>query len=268
MLAIGVRTLAEHNAVMKQLHSVETLGSATVIASDKTGTLTRNEMTLTEIVTASGPVVLTGSGYDPAGTAEVDGGEDAEHEARLLLTAGVRANNAQLDHADDQWEIQGDPTEAAFVVAQHKLDGVAERADRFTRAGEVPFSSERKMMSVLDRSDADEQRIFSKGAPDVLLERCTALQVGDQTRPMADEDRLRQQEIVEELSARGYRTLGVAWREPHSAGGDDARSPAGTSLSPPNGTSPTSASSASSTRHARRRRTPSPRRTVPASAPS
>ncbi|GAB2533622.1 cation-translocating P-type ATPase [Brachybacterium huguangmaarense] len=227
VLAIGVRKLAAHNAVMKQLHSVETLGSASVIASDKTGTLTRNEMTLTEIVTASGRVVLTGTGYSPDGTAEVEGGDDAADEARRVLTGGVRANNAQLDRAsgegDREWTIQGDPTEAAFLVAQHKLDGVAERVRRYRREGEVPFSSERKMMSVLDRSESDERRIFSKGAPDVLLERCTSLQVGGATRPLTPEDRARQEDLVAELSSQGYRTLAVAWREadPDRDGFDD-----------------------------------------------
>ncbi len=224
VLAIGVRKLAEHNAVMKHLHSVETLGSASVIASDKTGTLTRNEMTLTEIVTASGRASLSGTGYDPQGSAEVTGGDVARDEARRLLTGGIRANNAQLERQGDQWQIQGDPTEAAFLVAQHKLDGVAERVGSYRREGEVPFSSERKMMSVLDRSAADERSIFSKGAPDVLLERCTAVQVGDEAQPLTETWRKRLLQVVEELSARGHRTLAVAWREadPDGDGFDDS----------------------------------------------
>ena len=221
VLAIGVRSLAEHNAVMKHLHSVETLGSASVIASDKTGTLTRNEMTLTRIVTASGRVTLSGTGYAPRGTAEVTGGEAAELEARLLLTGGVRANNAQLDHLDDDsWDIQGDPTEAAFLVAQHKLDGVADRVGAYRREGEVPFSSERKLMSVLDRSHEERRRIFTKGAPDVLLERCTDVQVGAGTRPLTDASRDELLSTVDDLSAQGYRTLAVAWRDADGDGDD------------------------------------------------
>lgn len=131
VLAIGVQAMARRNAVMKDLHSVETLGSVSVICSDKTGTLTKNEMTMREIVTASGRIKLTGTGYAPDGDVEVDGGEDALWEARRLLATGVLANNAQLEQDDDgTWTIQGDPTEAAFLVAQHKIDGVPERVER------------------------------------------------------------------------------------------------------------------------------------------
>ena len=153
VLAIGVQNMAKRNAVVKQLHSVETLGSASVIASDKTGTLTRNEMTICRIVTASGEVDLTGVGYRPEGQALLDGREisddDVLHEARLVLAGGSFANNAQLREHDGEWEIQGDPTEAAFLVAARKLEGVMERVEEFERHGEIPFTSERKLMSAL-----------------------------------------------------------------------------------------------------------------------
>ncbi|MHA7861324.1 cation-translocating P-type ATPase [Tessaracoccus sp. Y36] len=212
VLAIGVQVLARRNAVMKDLHSVETLGSVSVICSDKTGTLTRNEMTLREVVTASGRVKLGGTGYAPEGDVEVDGGDEAAAEARRLLASGVLANNAQLDQDEDgTWSIQGDPTEAAFLVAQHKLDGVAERVGWFERDAEAPFDSERKMMSVLGHRE-EHKRVFSKGAPDVLLERCVKEQVGRGQRPLTDERRDELSRTVVELSEQGYRTLGVAWR--------------------------------------------------------
>ena len=214
VLAIGVQAMARRNAVMKDLHSVETLGSVSVIASDKTGTLTKNEMTIREIVTPSGRVELTGTGYEPVGAAVITGDEARTRaEVERTLAAGAMANNAQLVQVNGTWEVQGDPTEAAFLVAQHKLDGVSERIGAWERIGEVPFTSERKMMSVLGRRTTDEHvRLFAKGAPDVLLERCTAELVGGDVVPLSDERRGRIEADIERLSAEGYRTLGVARR--------------------------------------------------------
>ncbi|MFB0833525.1 cation-translocating P-type ATPase [Arthrobacter halodurans] len=225
VLAIGVTNLARRHAVVKKLHSVETLGSASVIASDKTGTLTRNEMTIVRLRTASGEVELSGTGYDPAGQA-TSGGRPVEDgdlltEAGLLLLGGSLSNNAQLELRGGAWEIQGDPTEAAFLVASRKLDGVAERADLFTRRAEIPFTSERKVMSTLQhRSRDDVVAIVSKGAPDVLLARCTAVQVGEGVEPFDDVRRATALRDVEDLSSRALRTLAVAYRrfETHERG--------------------------------------------------
>ncbi len=215
VLAIGVRRLAQRNAVMKSLHSVETLGSASVICSDKTGTLTRNEMTLRTVLTASGEVELTGTGYRPEGEAFLSGGaEDAIlFEARRVLVGGVLANNAQLAEIDGKWRIQGDPTEAAFLVAQHKLEGTVNRVARYERQAEIPFTSERRMMSVLaEDSRGETTRLFTKGAPDILLARCKATQVGTEVVAMDEALRVAALADVERLSERGYRTLGVAFR--------------------------------------------------------
>lgn len=211
VLAIGVQAMAKRNAVMKDLHSVETLGSASVIASDKTGTLTRNEMMLSRVLTASGEVRLTGSGYDPAGGPADPVVPEALAEAALAVGGGAIANNAQLSF-DGGWRVEGDPTEAAFLVAARKLEGATELAQGFERAAEVPFSSERKLMSVGGR-DGQGLRLYTKGAPDVLLAHCVTRQVGAEVRALSDGDR---QEIlagVERLSGSGYRTLGVASRE-------------------------------------------------------
>ncbi|WP_289020056.1 cation-translocating P-type ATPase [uncultured Ornithinimicrobium sp.] len=221
VLAIGVRAMARRNAVMKHLHSVETLGSASVICSDKTGTLTRNEMTLRTIVTASGRVELSGTGYAPVGQAVLvpdgddDGGDDEALlvEARLVLIGGSIANNATVTEQDGQWVVHGDPTEAAFLVASSKLGEVPERIGHYERRAEAPFTSERKMMSVLaHHDDRAESRIYTKGAADVLLGRCVAQRHGDEIVPLDDVARARITQAVEELSAEGYRTLGVAYR--------------------------------------------------------
>ncbi|KAB7745670.1 HAD-IC family P-type ATPase [Nostocoides sp. F2B08] len=224
VLAIGVRAMARRNAVMKHLHSVETLGSTSVICSDKTGTLTRNEMTLRAIVTASGRVDLTGTGYAPVGEPSFapsgDGSptedpapDDLVVEARLVLIGGTVANNASIAEVDGQWVVHGDPTEAAFVVATAKLGEVPERIARYERRAEVPFTSERKMMSVLAHHDERaEDRIYTKGAPDVLLERCVSERRGERVVPLDDTARSRVLAQVEHLSGEGYRTLGVAYR--------------------------------------------------------
>lgn len=216
VLAIGVQRMARRNAIVKKLHSVETLGSATVIASDKTGTLTKNEMTIQRIRTASGEVELTGVGYRPEGTALTGGHELSDpalsREARMVLAGGSLANNAQLTLRDGEWQIQGDPTEAAFLVAAHKLEGTVDRARQFERQGEVPFTSERKMMSALVAGGDAGTAVVAKGAPDVLLQRCVAVQVGEQVMPMDSDRRAAALAAVEELSAQAFRTLGVAYR--------------------------------------------------------
>ena len=217
VLAVGVQAMARRNAVVKKLHSAETLGSASVIASDKTGTLTRNEMTIQRVVTASGEVTLTGVGYRPDGEAVVGGvpltDEGLVREAVMVLGGGSLANDAQLTQVDGEWTVQGDPTEAAFLVAAHKLAGTVDRVAGFERRGEVPFTSERKLMSALVDPPGDGAwALVTKGAPDVLLPRCTDVQLGETAVPLDDERRAAALAAVERLSGQAYRTLGVAYR--------------------------------------------------------
>ena len=216
VLAIGVRRMASRNAVVKQLNSVEALGSASVICTDKTGTLTRNEMMIERVLTASGGADVTGVGYRPEGALTARGqalSEGQHFETQLVLGAGSLANNAQLTEHDGEWTIQGDPTEAAFLVAAHKLEGTTAQMDRFERQYEIPFTSERKMMSTVHQErDDGTTLLFSKGAPDVLLDNCTKLQVGETTIPLTDVARAERLAEVEALSAEAFRTLGVAYR--------------------------------------------------------
>jgi len=226
VLAIGVQRMAGRNAIIRRLAAVETLGSADVIASDKTGTLTRNEMTVRRVVTASGSVSLGGTGYAPEGEARRDGGgaiDDAlRTELMRSLAAADRANNAVLQLRDGRWTVQGDPTEGALIVAARKAGLEAEALDaRFERLGEVPFSSERKLMSTV-HGDAERQErllVFTKGAPDVLLNRCSHELVGEQARPLTPERRAQILERNEALAGEALRTLGVAFRSlPREAG--------------------------------------------------
>jgi Ca2+-transporting ATPase len=173
VLGIGVQRMARRNVIVRKLPAVETLGSATVIASDKTGTLTRNEMTVRTALTASGQTDFTGSGYDPSGEASHNG-SPADGNLRLevirLFRAAGLANNATLHEAAGEWRVQGDPTEGALLVAARKLGLTQDHLNaRFERVGEVPFSSERKLMSAIDTDHGHDDlvRVFSKGAPDV-----------------------------------------------------------------------------------------------------
>ncbi len=219
VLAMGVQRMAKHNAIVKKLSSVETLGSASVIASDKTGTLTRSEMTIERVMTASGGTFITGVGYAPHGQVEHEGaklGAGPLHaEQIVVLSGGSLASNADLRQGTNgKWEIHGDPTEAAFLVAERKL-GVTERRERrFERIGEIPFTSERKMMSTIeiDHERADEVVVISKGAPDILLERCTRARVGMETVELNPALRTRILADVDTLSDAALRTLAVAYR--------------------------------------------------------
>ena len=219
VLALGVQRMAGRRAIVKTLAAVETLGSASVIASDKTGTLTRAEMTIVRVMTASGSTQVTGVGYAPDGRVEHQGAELANGPLRdehiALLAGGSLAGNADLRQtADGTWEIQGDPTEAAFLVAERKLGTHERRTTRFERIAELPFTSDRKMMSTIERDHdhGDERVLVSKGAPDVLLGRCSRARVGLETVALDDAWRQRILRDVGTLSDAALRTLAVAYR--------------------------------------------------------
>jgi P-type Ca2+ transporter type 2C len=219
VLSLGVQRMARRHAIVRHLNAVETLGSASVIASDKTGTLTKNEMTAQEVVTASGHVLLSGTGYAPVGEVLQKSGQpvsgDVSIELERVLAAADRASNAVVLQRDGRWIVQGDPTEGALIVAARKagLDG-ARLEQRFARVGEIPFSSSRKLMSTVHTDAEREGRVllFTKGAADVLLSRCTCELVGEQWRPLADSRRREILAVNDGLAERGLRTLGVAFR--------------------------------------------------------
>jgi P-type Ca2+ transporter type 2C len=219
VLSIGVQRMARRNAIVRHLAAVETLGSASVIASDKTGTLTKNEMTVRVVVTASGRVTFEGTGYAPSGAVRRDGDGAIEGPLRAELERALavadRANNAALQEQDGRWTVQGDPTEGALLVAARKAGLSSELLDaRLPRVGEVPFSSERKLMSTVHR-DAEQQDhgiVFTKGAPDVLLARCDREMVGEERRPLTPDRRTEILQTNEALAGQALRTLGVAGR--------------------------------------------------------
>jgi P-type Ca2+ transporter type 2C len=219
VLSLGVQRMARRKAIVRHLAAVETLGSANIIASDKTGTLTKNEMTVRLVVTASGRVSLSGTGYAPEGEVQRDGGEGIDGPLRVeavrTLSAADRANNAVLQERGGRWTVQGDPTEGALIVAARKAGLEDECQDaRFARIAEVPFSSERKLMSTIHTDAERQERLlaFTKGAPDVLLGRCSHELVGTAIRPLTVDRRADILKINDELAGEALRTLGVAFR--------------------------------------------------------
>ena len=219
VLALGVQRMAKHNSIFKKLSSVETLGSVSVVCTDKTGTLTKGEMTIGRVVTASGEVTVSGAGYRPEGQL-LHAGMPLERDSALwletafVLGGGSLANDATLRHEKGEWTIQGDPTEAAFLVAEVKMGTKEQRTQRFQRVGEIPFTSERKMMTSLEADvlRAGKLAVVTKGAPDVLLRRCSHVHVGDGIEILDDTWRSRILNEVERLSGGAFRTLAVAYR--------------------------------------------------------
>jgi len=219
VLALGVQRMANRNAIVRHLAAVETLGSANVIASDKTGTLTKNEMTVRTVVTASGQFTFEGTGYAPNGEIRMEGDEKVEGSLKMELERALavadRANNAMLEEHEGRWSIQGDPTEGALIVAARKAGLHDESlAARWKRVGEVPFSSERKLMSTI-HEDAERNAqliVFTKGAPGVLLARCTKEFVGGEPTPLRVERRAAIMQANEDLAGQALRTLAVAAR--------------------------------------------------------
>jgi Ca2+-transporting ATPase len=219
VLSLGMARMAKRHVIVRKLNAVETLGSTTVICTDKTGTLTKNEMTVRALVVPAGRVDLTGIGYEPVGELRQEGQQAADGtlltEVKGTLRAAVLASNAALVQKDDRWAVQGDPTEGALIVAGRKI-GIteAELAEHYTRVGEVPFSSERKMMSVAltDARREGDLTIASKGAPDVLLARCTHERRGDAECPLTPRRRADILALIDQLAAEALRTLGVAYR--------------------------------------------------------
>jgi magnesium-transporting ATPase (P-type) len=218
-LAIGVQRMAQRNAIIRRLPAVETLGSVSRICSDKTGTLTLMEMMVVSAVTAESAYEVTGQGYAPSGEIRKDGrAADAEPALATMGRVCVLCNDAELFQADGAWKVEGDPTEGALYPFASKLgmDRQAERA-AFPRIDAIPFESEHKFMATLHESAGGRRLLLVKGAPEVILERCTFQQTAQGPLPL---DRGRFTKEADRLASQGERVLALAWLE-------DPRVPAG-----------------------------------------
>ena len=186
-LSLGVLRMSRRRALVRKLAAVETLGSTTVICTDKTGTLTVGEMTVRALYVAGQSYEVTGEGYGPEGEVRFEGKKaDAQHAAPLLELATILlgCNNAHLVQEDGTWKIIGDPTEGALLAAGRKAGGDRERIEKeLPKQHEIPFDSDRKRSTVIRRMPDGKLRAFINGAPGVLLERCTSLYTSDRDPP-------------------------------------------------------------------------------------
>jgi Ca2+-transporting ATPase len=230
-LSLGVRRMAAANAIVRKLPAVETLGAATVICSDKTGTLTRNEMTVRAVFTAGTLVEVGGSGYIPEGEFTVEGSPVADkprlrEAVETTLRAAALVNDAVLVSSEGRWRVQGDPTEGALVVAARKFGLADSELERFPRIAEIPFTSERKRHTTVHRDpgSASDLRAFVKGAPEILLGRCASIWEDGKAVPLGEARRAELVRRNEELAGQALRTLAIATRTmPLAALGLDAR---------------------------------------------
>ena len=216
-LAIGVTRLARRNAIIRRLPVVETLGSVSVICSDKTGTLTRNEMTVRTIASTDGLYSVEGTGYIPRGGFEIDGQFiEAGDTPNLLLTlqAALLCNDATLEQKTNDWRVHGDPMEGALVVAAAKA-GLEpdEIRNRFPRADLIPFESQHKFMATLHHSHDNDAVIYLKGAPEQVLARCSKILQGSGVQPI---DHAYWHTQIEALTSEGQRVLAVAYKPAHA----------------------------------------------------
>ncbi|MGE0643158.1 MAG: cation-translocating P-type ATPase [Nitrospira sp.] len=220
-LALGVTRMVRRNALIRKLPAVETLGSATVICSDKTGTLTKNEMTVTKFFVGEQVFDVTGEGYEPVGEIRQAPGVKRESMGPSSLTAGVRdlltaavlCNGATLKREEGSWMILGDPTEGALLVAAAKAGLRMEELEPSHHFfGEIPFDPERKMMTIVRRS-LDGPVAYVKGAPDVLLARCThRLGTNGTIEPLSDSTRSTILDANAQFARHALRVLGLAHR--------------------------------------------------------
>lgn len=212
-LALGVQRMARHNAIVRHLPAVETLGAVTVICSDKTGTLTRNEMTVQRVVCAPHVIDVSGIGYAPHGKLSMDGRHITAQQIpalSLAIRAGVLCNDARLQENDGQWQVIGDPTEAALLVLGAKAGfDQAAAAHRWTRQDTLPFSSQQRYMATWHRDADDDSWLFIKGAPERILEICNH-QLDDHGEQPLDVDYWRR--MATDTAAQGLRLLALACR--------------------------------------------------------
>ncbi len=223
-LSLGVSRMVRHRALVRRLPAVETLGSTTVICTDKTGTLTAGEMTVRALYVAGRLYEVTGEGYGPEGELRHDGKKKTVHtdpHLREHATSLLACNNAHLSQEEGQWKVIGDPTEGAMHVASLKAGVVKEQLEaELPKHGEIPFDSDRKRSTMIRKTPDGALRAFVNGAPDVLLARCAKLYTENGARPMTEEDR---NEILAQNAAmadRALRVLGSAYRDldPASSG--------------------------------------------------
>ena len=214
-LALGTARMAKQNAIVRRLASVETLGSTTVICSDKTGTLTRNEMTVTRLNADDEMIEVTGVGYAPEGEFQVKGEKfepRRNDQVELLLRIGALNNDSHIQENNGTWVCFGDPTEGALVTSASKAGlGKEELEEKYPRVAEIPFDPTRKRMTTIHRTPEGELVAYVKGAPEILLDLSTHI-MDDGVRVITEKDLREKQEKMKKMAADALRVLGMAYR--------------------------------------------------------
>ncbi len=210
VLALGVQRMAKRNAIVRKLPAVETLGCTTVICSDKTGTLTQNQMTVTRLASMSKVIEVHGDGYNPRGRFLIDGREAdplADKGLETLMQISLNCNNSMLEKKQGEYIIQGDPTEGALLVMANKA-GMKSKAQILR---EIPFDSERKRMSVVVK-DKRNYMLQVKGSLDILLPRCSRVMVDDRVRAISEIEREKILALQDAWGSQALRVLAFAYR--------------------------------------------------------
>jgi len=214
-LALGLSKMAKVNSIIRRLPVVETLGSATVICSDKTGTLTKNEMTVTDIYTNHKSFKVSGSGYDPEGNFNLDGKKVDPNKSKnldLILRSGVLCTTAKLNHHKKGWRIIGDPTEGALLVSSKKAGkGKDELLNEFKFKNEIPFDSNRKMMSVIYENNG-KHIAYIKGAPEIFLQNCSHIYMNGTIKRMNKSDREKIKTQIDGMTKDALRVLAMGYK--------------------------------------------------------
>ena len=200
VLSIGVQRMIKKNAIIRKLPAVETLGTASVICSDKTGTLTQNKMTVTKL-------------YTYGELEEIENVDIKKSNKELALNIGLLANDSVIELVDGEEKQLGDPTEVALVVSAQNLGFMKkDQEEKFKRVEEIPFDSERKLMTTI-HSDQDGFKVYTKGAVDMLLERCTNILVGEDIKPLTQEMKQEVKNVNEDMSKKALRVIALAYKE-------------------------------------------------------
>jgi potassium/sodium efflux P-type ATPase len=211
-LAVGVQAMAQRNTIVRRLPSIETLGSVSVICSDKTGTLTRNEMNVTSIVTSEDRFDITGVGYQPVGDVKRNQQAvevDAHPVLKYLGLAAALCNDSELVKQENGWVGQGDPMEAALLAFSCKVrEGDDEVREQWSRTDVIPFDSRHKYMATLNHNHENQAFIFIKGAPETIISMCSSQRAGNNETIMLDIDYWHKQAAA--IAGEGQRVLGFA----------------------------------------------------------
>ncbi|RLG71054.1 MAG: calcium-transporting P-type ATPase, PMR1-type [Thermoprotei archaeon] len=216
-LAVGVQRMVKRNAIVRKLYAVETLGCVNVICADKTGTITKNEMTVREIYVNNKIIKVTGSGFDIKGEF-YDGNSKINPQnienLSLILRIGALCNNAQLETKSGSANIVGDPTEIALLVSAVKAGmDLEELNKKYPRIGEIPFDSNRKCMTTVHRTPEGEKIAYVKGAPEVILQKCSYIYLNGEVKKLTEEKRQELLEITQNMASNALRVLAMAYKK-------------------------------------------------------